>query len=122
VKSVVKKLCLLSVWLVIRLGADDYPQDAAVIAKGKALFTAQCAACHALTTDGFGPPLGGVTALLAPARLEAWIRDPARVVADGDAREEESAGGGDGAHDAASGRNLRMRNLWRPTTSPGSTV
>jgi mono/diheme cytochrome c family protein len=66
--------------------AVDYSPDPMVIAKGKTLFTQNCAACHALTTDGFGPPLGGVTELLAPGRLAEWIRDPSKVVAAGDAR------------------------------------
>ena len=66
--------------------AVDYSPDPAVIAQGKALFTRQCAACHALASDGFGPPLGGVTELLTPGRLVEWIRDPSKVVAAGDAR------------------------------------
>ena len=66
--------------------AVNYSPDSAVIAKGQTLFTHQCAACHALTTDGFGPPLGGVTELLAPSRLVEWVRDPSKVVAAGDVR------------------------------------
>jgi len=69
------------------LGAQvEYSRDPAVITKGKALFTAQCAACHSLTLDGFGPPLGGITELLPPARLVEWVRDPSKVIAAGDAR------------------------------------
>jgi mono/diheme cytochrome c family protein len=63
-----------------------YVQDAATIAKGRALFTQQCAACHALAQDGMGPPLGGVTELHTQSRLLEWIRDPAKVIAAGDAR------------------------------------
>lgn len=59
---------------------------AADLAKGRALFEQQCQACHALTADGFGPPLGGVTSLLAEERLVAWVRDPAGMLASGDAR------------------------------------
>lgn len=88
-KSVVKRPCLLCVWVLltgVNLPAADYPADPAASAKGKTLFEAQCIACHALTTDGFGPPLGGITELLPPARLVEWVRDPAKVIAAGDVR------------------------------------
>jgi len=86
VTFVVKNLLLCVVLGSDALGAADYPQDAAVIGQGKALFTQQCASCHALTTDGFGPPLGGVTTLLPESRLVEWVRDPAKLIASGDAR------------------------------------
>ena len=66
--------------------AGDYPSDAATLAQGRALFAQQCASCHNLAAESFGPPLGGVTALLTADRLAAWIRDPAQVLASGDAR------------------------------------
>ena len=70
-----------------RLSAQvDYSPDPVVIEKGKTLFMQQCSACHALASDGFGPPLGGVTTLLGQERLVAWVRDPAKVVDSGDVR------------------------------------
>jgi len=48
---------------------------------GAALFAQHCAACHQLTTDSFGPPLGGITRLLSTEELLAWIGDPATVLA-----------------------------------------
>src|ERR1017187_1293328 len=63
------------------LHADD-----ATVAQGKALFSQQCASCHALAQDGIGPPLGGVTRVLTEDKLVQWIRDPAGVLATGDAR------------------------------------
>ena len=70
-----------------RLGAQvDYSTDPAVVGKGKTLFTQQCGACHALASEGFGPPLGGVTTALGEERLVAWVRDPAQILASGDVR------------------------------------
>ncbi len=60
--------------------------DDATTGQGKALFTQQCASCHALGQDGIGPPLGGVTTVLTENQLEQWIRDPAKVIAGGGAR------------------------------------
>ncbi len=57
-----------------------------MISQGKNLFLLQCAACHTLVQDGIGPPLGGVTTVLAESRLVEWLADPAKVIASGDAR------------------------------------
>jgi len=73
--------------LAVRLSAQvDYSTDPAVVGKGKTLFTQQCGACHALASEGFGPPLGGVTTALGEERLVAWVRDPAQILASGDVR------------------------------------
>ncbi|HVU23376.1 MAG TPA: PQQ-dependent sugar dehydrogenase [Opitutus sp.] len=64
--------------------ATDGAPDA--LAKGRVLFGQQCAACHSLQTDSFGPPLGGVTTVLSERQLLDWIRDPQGVLAGGDAR------------------------------------
>jgi mono/diheme cytochrome c family protein len=53
---------------------------------GRTLFTQHCASCHALAQDGIGPPLGGVTSLRTKRDLVARIRDPATLIAAGDAR------------------------------------
>ena len=72
--------------LLALLGTALPAQDADLLAKGRELFAQQCLPCHALASEGFGPPLGGVTSLLPEARLVEWIRDPAKVLAAGDAR------------------------------------
>ncbi len=86
VNFAVKKSWVVMVLAGVPLAAGNDPPDAAMVAQGKTLFTQQCASCHALAQDGIGPPLGGVTTLLSPAQLEAWIRNPAQVIASGDAR------------------------------------
>ena len=72
--------------LLALVGTALPAQDADLLAKGRELFAQQCLPCHALASEGFGPPLGGVTSLLPEARLVEWIRDPAKVLAAGDAR------------------------------------
>ena len=60
-------------------------------ANGKALFNANCAACHKLDRDMTGPMLRNVEARLAEeqgldrAWLNAWIRNSAGVIKSGDA-------------------------------------
>src|ERR1700691_6158774 len=76
-------------WVIIALSAATgvpLRADDATTGQGKALFTQQCASCHALGQDGIGPPLGGVTTVLTESQLEQWIRDPAKVLAGGDSR------------------------------------
>jgi mono/diheme cytochrome c family protein len=76
-------------WVILALGAAagaPLRGDDSAAAQGRALFTQQCASCHSLGQDGIGPPLGGVTTVLTESQLEQWIRDPAKVLAGGDAR------------------------------------
>ena len=56
------------------------------ISSGRALFAQHCASCHEIERGLFGPPLGGITRLLSPVELTAWIAEPAQVLASGDAR------------------------------------
>lgn len=63
-----------------------YSTASDTITTGRVLFATHCASCHALAHDGFGPPLGGITTLFAPSALLQRIREPARVIAAGDAR------------------------------------
>ncbi|HWA85921.1 MAG TPA: PQQ-dependent sugar dehydrogenase [Opitutus sp.] len=65
---------------------------AAMTARGRTLFAQQCSSCHSLQTDSFGPPLGGVTSVLTERHLLDWIRDPQKVLADGDARAQALLG------------------------------
>lgn len=78
--------CLLPLLGPVLCAQVDYSSDPVVLERGKTLFLQQCSPCHALTQDGFGPPLGGITSLLNEARLIAWVRDPAKVIDSGDAR------------------------------------
>lgn len=77
---------VLPLLLASGLGPALSASDAAAVARGRELFMQQCSACHALAADGFGPPLGGVTQVMPEARFGEWVREPAKVLAAGDAR------------------------------------
>lgn len=76
----------LTVSTVVSWSAEQAPSSVKSPAQGQTLFYQQCAGCHALATDAIGPPLGGVTKLLSTSQLVEWIRNPAQVLATGDAR------------------------------------
>lgn len=57
------------------------------LAPGENLFRARCAACHTIGGgDSVGPDLRGVTARRDRGWLVRWIRDPEKVLAEGDPR------------------------------------
>jgi len=59
---------------------------------GKAVFDQLCAGCHTLAGgDGAGPDLQGLADRRDQAWVEAFIRDPAAVIASGDAYAKELA-------------------------------
>ena len=51
---------------------------------GKALFNAQCAACHKLDSKGTGPALRGVTARHAKEWFYPWIKNSSAMIKSGD--------------------------------------
>lgn len=60
--------------------------DAAQIAKGKELFSGNCASCHALSNKSMvGPGLQGISERRDEAWLIKWIRNSQAVIASGDA-------------------------------------
>ncbi len=63
-----------------------YPTDKAVIAKGEALFNANCTACHNFRQKGIGPNLAGVTGEMSGPWLTAFIRNAPEVIKGGDVR------------------------------------
>ena len=69
-----------------RIPAKDAVSGKASSVDGKGLFTTHCTSCHDLRNDGTGPPLGGITELLSPKEVRNFIRNPAGVIATGEAR------------------------------------
>jgi cytochrome c2 len=53
-------------------------------AAGKALFNAQCAACHKLDSKGTGPALRGVTGRHAKDWFYGWIKNSSALIKSGD--------------------------------------
>lgn len=74
-------LAYCSLLVAVTLGAILRAQD-----NGAALFAQHCAACHTLTSDAIGPPLGGITSVLSENELLEFIRNPLGVIDSGDAR------------------------------------
>jgi hypothetical protein len=60
--------------------------DSKDVTAGKELFTRYCSSCHGLEEDGFGPPLGGVTTVLARESLVEFVKNPAAVIRSGNER------------------------------------
>ncbi|MCF3651454.1 PQQ-dependent sugar dehydrogenase [Synoicihabitans lomoniglobus] len=71
---------------ILALSPAALAADTITPAVGRELFAQHCGACHELTIDSFGPPLGGITRLLSTEELTTWISDPAKVLASADPR------------------------------------
>ena len=56
------------------------------VQKGKALFNANCAACHKLNKRAVGPALAGVSAKYDKEWLYSWIKNSTAMVKSGDAQ------------------------------------
>ena len=95
------KIVTLSLSLLLSVSLSSFAQEAAAVAPatetaaapaaagdvaaGKALFNANCAACHKLDTKMTGPALRGVAERHDREWLGKWIRNSAQMVASGDA-------------------------------------
>lgn len=95
------KVVTLSLSLLLSVSFSSFAQDAAATAPaadaaaapaaagnaaaGKALFNANCAACHKLDSKMTGPALRGVAERRDRAWLGKWIRDSKGLIASGDA-------------------------------------
>jgi len=64
---------------------DDVPTDDAAISAGEALFKQNCSSCHAVHEVVVGPALKDVTKRRNIAWLKDWVKNPAKVIASGDA-------------------------------------
>lgn len=74
---------ILSLSFVLLFFSTIYSQDAA---KGKALFNANCAACHKLDAKMTGPALRGVADKYEKEWLYKWIKNSADLIKSGDER------------------------------------
>ena len=76
--------------LMLVFSTSAFAQDDAAVAAGKALFNANCAACHKLDSKSTGPALRGVEARLAENEgldrewLYKWIRNSSALIKSGD--------------------------------------
>ena len=80
----ISRILLLSLAIMLTFSANSFSQ-AGDAAAGKALFNAQCAACHKLDAKMTGPALRGVTERQSSEWLHSWIKDSQGMVKSGDA-------------------------------------
>jgi cytochrome c2 len=64
--------------------ATSMPAAGGDAVAGKALFNAQCAACHKLDSKGTGPALRGVTGRHAKDWFYGWIKNSSALIKSGD--------------------------------------
>ncbi|WP_394759368.1 c-type cytochrome [Flavobacterium sp.] len=94
----ISRIITLSLAFVLSISSSSFAQDAAPVAttaiaptaggdavQGKALFNANCAACHKLDAKMTGPALRGVTAKYDKAWLYKWVKNSSALIASGDA-------------------------------------
>lgn len=66
--------------------AQTIPTDPAIISAGEALFNGNCKSCHRVKQKLVGPALAGVeTRVPSIEWIYGWVRNPAKVIASGDA-------------------------------------
>ena len=83
------KLCALAL-SSLTFGVNSYSQelstDPAVISAGQALFNGNCKSCHRVKQKLVGPALAGVeTRVPSLDWIKSWVRNPAKMIASGDA-------------------------------------
>jgi mono/diheme cytochrome c family protein len=91
----ISRILQLSLALMLAFSIQLFAQDAVVVdvaagtgdpVAGKAIFNAQCAACHKLDAKMTGPALRGVGAKYEKEWLYKWIRNSAELIKSGDER------------------------------------
>jgi mono/diheme cytochrome c family protein len=80
----ISRILLFSLALMLSFSAKSFSQ-AGDPAAGKALFNANCAACHKLDAKMTGPALRGVTGRHSSEWLHSWIKNSQGMVKSGDA-------------------------------------
>jgi mono/diheme cytochrome c family protein len=79
-------LALFSFTLSFNSFAQEIPTDPAVISAGEALFNGNCKSCHRVKQKLVGPALAGVeTRVPSIDWIYSWVRNPAKMIASGDA-------------------------------------
>jgi cytochrome c551/c552 len=80
----ISRILLLSLAFMLTFTASSFSQEGDAAA-GKALFNAQCAACHKLDAKMTGPALRNVTDRHSNEWLKSWIKNSQAMVKSGDA-------------------------------------
>jgi len=80
----ISRILLLSLAIMLAFSAKSFSQEGDAAA-GKALFNANCAACHKLDAKMTGPALRNVTDRHSNEWLQSWIKNSQALVKSGDA-------------------------------------
>jgi cytochrome c551/c552 len=80
----ISRILLLSLAVMLTFSVKSFSQEGDAAA-GKALFNAQCAACHKLDAKMTGPALRNVTDRHSNEWLQSWIKNSQAMVKSGDA-------------------------------------
>lgn len=76
----------LAFFFNLSLFAQEIPTDEAAIKAGEALFNGNCKSCHRVKQKLVGPALAGVEDRVPSVSwILDWVRNPAKVIASGDA-------------------------------------
>jgi len=79
-------LALFFLTFTINSFSQEIPTDPAVISAGEALFNGNCKSCHRVKQKLVGPALAGVeTRVPSLDWIYSWVRNPAKMIASGDA-------------------------------------
>ena len=79
-------LSLLLISVSLLTFQNTFAQDDPAVTAGKALFNANCAACHKLNKRAVGPALKGVSTKYNKEWLYSWIKNSTAMVKSGDAQ------------------------------------
>jgi cytochrome c2 len=80
----ISRILLLSLAFMLTFTASSFSQEGDAAA-GKALFNANCAACHKLDAKMTGPALRNVTERHSTDWLHSWVKNSQALVKSGDA-------------------------------------
>lgn len=78
--------CAIVLFFVACQTPENYSTDPEVISEGERLFEQQCSACHSFQRSGIGPALGGVTSDTTMDWLREFVKNPERMIEQGDVR------------------------------------
>ena len=85
---VLRRLMLITALAIFSASgfSQEISKDPAVIKEGESLFKSNCKSCHAVKRKLVGPALAGVETRVPSLQwIKDWVRNPAKVIASGDA-------------------------------------
>lgn len=69
-----------------KLAQEKYRRGELPVQEGMVLFNQNCASCHNFSSNEIGPNLSGITAIMSKEWIKEFIRNPQKMITDGDER------------------------------------